>query len=123
MQIQFFDKHNLFFINWNINNDNIKINDIITIKNEKQKINGYIELLSDLIIGSLANHSKNLFEYYEFKQFVDKIKLPYSKHNKVTKKYFNSIPYFKFKVIDIYTINNNDILVLDPIDGNYNNLY
>ena len=121
MQIQFFNKDSQFFINWNINNDNIKINDIITIKNEKQKINGYTELLSDLIIGKLANHSRYLFEYFEFNQFVNKIKLPYLPHNKITKKYFNSIPYFKFKVIDIYTINNSVILVLDPIDGNYGN--
>jgi hypothetical protein len=118
-QIQLFSKIDPFFITWNININNIKINDVITIKNEKQKINGYKELLSNLIIGKLANYSKNLFEYYEFKNFIDKINLPYSQHAKITKKYFNNIPYFKFKVIDIYKINNNDILVLDPIDGNY----
>lgn len=117
MNIQFFSKDDPFFIKWNINED-IKIGNIITIKNEKQKIEGYTELLSNLIIGILTNHSRNLFEYIEFKQFVDKIQLPYTKHTKVTKKYFNNIPYFNFKIIDFY----NDIVVLDPINGNYNEI-
>lgn len=117
MIIKFFNIDHPCSITWDIDVNNIKINDIITIKNEKQKVNGYTELLSDLIIGELANHSRNLLEFPDFQKFVDKINLPYTKHVKVTKKYFNSIPYFKFKIIDI----NNDILVLDPvsIDINY----
>ena len=117
IQLQFWNKSYPYYIDWVCDINNVKIGDIIFIKNDKQKINGYMKKLSDLIIGCLANHSRYLIEYSDFIKFakstIDSIK--YSKES------FNSIPFFKFKIIDIY----DNILVVNPmnIENDYNKNY
>ena len=108
IQLQFWKKSYPYSINWVYDIDNVNINDEIIIKNDKQKINGYTEKLSNLIIGSLANHSRNLTEYCEFINFAKST----INWNKFTKKSFNSIPFFKFKVLDKY----DNILVVEPLN-------
>lgn len=112
IKIQLWDKLYPYIIDWIYDITNIKIGDIIYIKNDKQKINGYNEKLSELIIEKLANNSRNIMEYYDFIKFAkETINI-----NKFTKKFFNLIPFFKFKILDIYYLNNEIILVVNPMN-------